>query len=174
MFQPQFPLGTLDSETRHLRRCRLEPRFASGMIALMVLLVTNGCTREQPPKVEAGLVAVDLRIPRGHLERLPFELRSSAELRLEIVHLGGQPVSAILMNKKDLNDLDRDFRDVSRISLSFYTAMSQTAIDDRFDSGWQQFSGPAVYTILIWPRRESDAKKDLGTSLVRIRLLQRK
>jgi hypothetical protein len=177
MLQPPPPLNPVNSETRHSRKSHLQQRFACEIIGLVVVVLSiYGCGREQPAptKVESSLFDIELRLPKSHLERLPFELRSSTELKLEIAHLSGEPVSVILMDKKDLNNFERDFRDLSRLTLSFYTVMSRTGVDDRFDSDWQQFSGPAVYTILIWPKNQPDAAKALGTSVVHVRLLQRK
>ena len=100
---------------------------------------------------------------------MPFELPADKELKLEIAHLSGDPVSIFFLEKGDLNEFH------SSRALRFYTKLSHPKVDNLFDSGWQRLKSPAIYALIVIQRTSSkgDSNKVPAPSVVNLRVLSR-
>lgn len=153
---------------------RLQSIAAGALLVLSLCLLGGAACRETvaPPKVESTLLDQQVRLEKGQVQKLPFEHRAAGELKVEIVHLSGEPIRVLTFDKQGAARVEQPLDDPWKFSLSFYTALSKPRVDGRFDSGWLSFPGGEVYSLVIWPIAP---KKDqpFRTAIVNVRVMSR-
>lgn len=138
-------------------------------VSIAAVCFATACRVQEQPKIAVSLVDQQLQLEKGEVKSVPFELPADKELKLDVAHLSGDPVSIFFLEKSDLNEFHN-----SR-ALRFYTKLSHPKVDNLFDSGWQQLKSPAIYAVLLEQRTasKSDSSKVPAPSVVNLRVLSR-
>jgi len=158
-------------------------RRLSTLVALVAVVLASACggsggqsgesgksgESAAPAKPRETLSIIDrqVQLQKGQVVKIPFELRRSAEISVQAAHLSGDPIGVVFMNQKDLQTFEQNRE------LSYYTAMSDTGVSDRFDSGWQAVADAGVYTLVLWERSSIEAGKSSGSAVANVRVLGR-
>lgn len=121
----------------------------------------------EKPRPQLSIIDRQVTLPKGQVEKVPFELRRGGELDVQAAHLSGDPIGVLFLNQKDLQTFEQNRE------LSYYTALSDTGVSDRFDSGWQKVTDPGVYTLVLYSRTPEEAGKSAGPAVANVRVLGR-
>jgi len=148
-------------------------------IAVVAIVLASACGQKgaadkpaepaaaEKPRPQLSIIDRQVQLQKGQVEKVPFELRRAGELDVQAAHLSGDPIGILFLNQKDLQTFEQNRE------LSYYTALSDTRVSDRFDSGWQKVADPGVYTLVLYARTPEAADKSAGPAVANVRVVGR-